>query len=104
MKPAAALELLEAAAQQLHVRVCYESLQSSVGHGGVCRVRDEFRVIIDKRATAEERVATLGAALASLQAVLPEGLEALVPKVISLIRSHEGSGRFRVRTATRPAA
>ena len=64
MKPDALLELLEAAAEQLSVKVSYEQLQASVGHGGLCRVKGEYRVIIDKRATPQERVATLATALA----------------------------------------
>jgi len=38
MKPDVMLELLEAAAEQLKVRVSYEPLQTSVVHGGLCRV------------------------------------------------------------------
>jgi hypothetical protein len=68
MKPDVLLELLEATAETLTVRVSYEALHASVGaavgHGGLCRVRGEHRVIIDKRATPQERVATLAAALA----------------------------------------
>jgi hypothetical protein len=63
MKPDALLELLEAAAEQLSVKVSYEQLQSSVGHGGLCRVKGEYRVIIDKRATPQEKVTTLATAL-----------------------------------------
>ena len=64
MKPEVVLELLEAAAEQLKVRVSYEPLQSSVVHGGLCRVKGEYRIIVDKRASAEERVTTLATALA----------------------------------------
>jgi hypothetical protein len=38
MKPEVVLELLEAAAEKLKVRVSYEPLQTSVVHGGLCRV------------------------------------------------------------------
>lgn len=69
------LEALEDAATQLEVRVSYEGLSASVGHGGLCRVRGQYRVIIDKRATTEERVATLaqslGRILAARQAADP---------------------------------
>jgi hypothetical protein len=69
MKPDVMLEILEAAAAQLSVRVSYEALltggiQTGV-RGGLCRVKGELRVIIDKRATGEERVATLATALAT---------------------------------------
>jgi hypothetical protein len=75
MKPEVMLELLESAADQLGVRVSYEPLQSSVlqngMRGGLCRVKGaagkEWRVIIDKRAATEERVATLAAALAGFE-------------------------------------
>lgn len=70
MKPTAVLETLEAAAAQLGVRVSYEVLATTglggAGHGGLCRVKGELRVIIDKRATPQERVVTLATALARL--------------------------------------
>jgi hypothetical protein len=67
MKPDALLEELEAAAETLSVKVSYELMQASVGHGGLCRVKGAYRVIIDKRATTHERVATLAQALAKLE-------------------------------------
>lgn len=63
MKPDVLLELLETVAEQLSVKVSYEQLQASVGHGGLCRVKGEYRVIIDKRATPQEKVQTLATAL-----------------------------------------
>jgi len=63
MKPEVLLELLESTAEQLHIKVTYEPLQSTVVHGGLCRVKGQYRIIIDKRATAEERVTTLATAL-----------------------------------------
>jgi hypothetical protein len=98
MKPEVVLELLEAAAEQLKVRVSYEPLQTSVVHGGLCRVKGEYRIIVDKRASAEERVTTLATALArvmKLDGVIPEDtvLE-LPPKVREVLRMHEpGPGR-----------
>ncbi len=69
MKADVLLERLEAAAEQLGVKVSYEQIATSVGttalgKGGLCRVKGQFRVIIDKRATASERVTTLATALA----------------------------------------
>ncbi len=70
------LELLEAAAAQLEIKVTYEPLQTAVAQGasvmrgGLCKVKSAdgagmmWRVIVDKRATDEERVATLAGALA----------------------------------------
>ncbi|HVV85206.1 MAG TPA: hypothetical protein VHE35_19225 [Kofleriaceae bacterium] len=71
MKVTAMLEALEDAATRLEVRVSYEPLAATVGHGGkggLCRVRGQYRVIIDKRATTEERVATLAQSLARVTA------------------------------------
>jgi hypothetical protein len=78
MKPEALLELLETAADGLGVRVSYEQLGVSVGHGGLCRVKGQPRVIIDKRATPGERVSTLAASLA--QVATPEQVAALPTK------------------------
>lgn len=66
MKPQALLQELEGAAEQLAVKVSYESLAAMVGHGGLCRVKGKYRVIIDKRATPYERASTLALALAQL--------------------------------------
>lgn len=60
------LSELEAAATVLSVKVSYETLLSSVGIGGLCRVKGQLRVIIDKRATPRERVATVAQALSKL--------------------------------------
>jgi hypothetical protein len=96
MKPEAMLELLENVAEQLGIRVSYELLQSSVVTGGLCKVKGAYRVIIDKKATSEERVSTLATALASFPAQLEE--IAIPPKVRELLRLHEPSGKNR-RTA-----
>jgi hypothetical protein len=97
MKPEVLLELLENAADQLGIRVSYEQLQSSVVTGGLCKVKGAYRVIIDKRATSEERVGTLATALASFPAAQLDELS-LPPKVRDLLRLHEPSGKHR-RTA-----
>jgi hypothetical protein len=93
MKPEVVLELLEAAAEKLKVRVSYEPLQTSVVHGGLCRVKGDYRIIVDKRASAEERVTTLATALAQVMkqsGILPDDatLE-LPPKVRDVLRMHE---------------
>jgi hypothetical protein len=79
MKPEVLLELLETCAEGLGVRVSYEQLGASVGHGGLCRVKGVYRVIIDRRATPGERVATLATALATI--IDDEQLAAQPPKV-----------------------
>jgi hypothetical protein len=68
MKADVLLGLLETTAEQLGVKVSYETLTTAVGNsgfgrGGLCRVKGQFRVIIDKRATSAERVTTLATAL-----------------------------------------
>jgi hypothetical protein len=91
MKPEVLLESLESAAEQLKVRVSYEPLQTSVVHGGLCRVRGEYRIIVDKRASAEERVTTLATALAQVTRLtgLDLGTIELPPKVRDVLRMHE---------------
>lgn len=94
MKPEVVLELLEAAAEQLKVRVSYEPLQTTVVHGGLCRVKGEYRIIVDKRASAEERVTTLATALAQVMKLTGPGEPAetaveLPPKVREVLRMHD---------------
>jgi hypothetical protein len=84
MKPEVLLELLENAADQLGVRVSYEALQTSVVHGGLCRVKGQYRIIVDKRATSEERVVTLASAMALLPSADLAAIE-LVPQVRELL-------------------
>jgi hypothetical protein len=92
MKPEALLELLENVADQLGIRVSYEPLQSSVVTGGLCKVKGVYRVIIDKRATSEERVSTLATALGSFGPARLDEL-AMPAKVRELLRLHEPSGK-----------
>ena len=105
MKPEVVLELLEAAAEQLKVRVSYEPLQTSVVHGGLCRVKGDYRIIVDKRASAEERVTTLATALA--QVMRQSGIAAddaaleLSPKVQEVLRMHEPGVRAPAGPARR---
>lgn len=94
MKPEVVLELLENTADQLGIRVSYEPLVSSVGTGGLCKVKGQYRIIIDKRATSEERVITLATALATFDTTELE----LAPKVRELLRQYEGSSKHK-RTA-----
>jgi hypothetical protein len=58
------LTSLEEAADKLGVKVSYESLQESVGGGGLCKVKGTYRIIIDKRGTVGEKLSTLARALA----------------------------------------
>lgn len=94
MKPEVLLELLENAAEQLGIRVTYEPLQTSVVNGGLCRVKGQYRIIVDKRATAEERMVTVATAIATFDTSELE----LAPKVREVLRQHEGSTKHK-RTA-----
>ena len=66
MKPQKLLQELERVAEEIAVKVSYEPLSATVGHGGLCRVKGDYRVIIDRRATDFERAATLAYSLAQL--------------------------------------
>jgi hypothetical protein len=88
MKTEVLLELLEGTADQLGIRVSYEQLQSAVVHGGLCRVKGEYRIIVDKRATAEERIVTLATALSGF----PTADLELPSKVREVLKTYEGSG------------
>lgn len=66
VKPEAMLEELEAVAERMAVKVTYESLHAGVGAGGLCRVKGQYRVIMDKRSSVNERVATIAQALGQI--------------------------------------
>jgi hypothetical protein len=64
MKPEQITEVLEQAAAQVGVRVRYESMTGdSAGAGGLCKIRGEWTVIMDRKATPSDRVAMLVDAL-----------------------------------------
>jgi hypothetical protein len=75
MKPDVMLQKLEEAATQMSVKVSYEVMSVAMGHGGLCRVKGEYRVIIDKRASTEERAVTLASSLARVLAANPANIE-----------------------------
>lgn len=55
---------LEQLATGLGVRVCYEAMTGlSQGSGGLCKVRGEWRVIMDRRLKSAERLEVLAVAL-----------------------------------------
>ena len=59
---------LERFAKAAQVRVSYEAIGGELGAGGLCRVKGEWRVIIDKRAVPSERASVLSGALSRLPA------------------------------------
>jgi hypothetical protein len=64
MKVADQLVELESVAEKKQIRVSYESIGGELGAGGLCKVKGEHRVIVDKRATDGEKVTVLATALA----------------------------------------
>lgn len=67
MKAEQITQALETAAAQLGVKIRYEALGPGAvnGGGGLCKVRGEWWVIIDKKSAAQERASILAEALAS---------------------------------------
>ncbi|HUQ07710.1 MAG TPA: hypothetical protein VM261_34690 [Kofleriaceae bacterium] len=97
MKPDVMLQKLEEAATQLSVKVSYEVMSVAMGHGGLCRVKGEYRVIIDKRASTEERSVTLASSLSRVLAANPANIE-LADNLRELIEQQS------MAPASRPAA
>jgi len=65
MKPEQMTEALEQAAAQLGVRVRYETMTGeTAGAGGLCKIKGQWSVIIDRRTPASDRAALLVEALA----------------------------------------
>jgi len=64
MKAEQITEALEQAAAQINVRVRYETMTGdSAGAGGLCKIRGQWTVIIDRKAPASDRAALLLEAL-----------------------------------------
>ena len=94
MRPEVLLEILEGVAGQLGVKVSYETLQTSglsSWHGGLCRVKGAYRIIVDKRATSEERCTTLATALGTFDTSELE----LPQKARDVLKLHEGSSPIK---------
>jgi hypothetical protein len=66
MKIDETLRLLEELAQKKGIKVSYETLDGS-GSGGLCKVKGQYRVIVDKRATTGERVTVLAQSLSTFE-------------------------------------
>lgn len=66
MKPEQITEALEKAAAHLGIRVRYETMTGdTAGGGGLCKVRGQWCVIIDRKTPASDRAAVLVDALAN---------------------------------------
>ena len=57
------LRALEELAQKKSIKVAYEPLGGELGAGGLCKVKGEWRILVDKRATPNERVAIVAEGL-----------------------------------------
>jgi hypothetical protein len=57
------LRELEGVAAKKNIKVSYENIGGELGAGGLCKVKGEHRVIVDKRATDGEKVTVLAQAL-----------------------------------------
>ena len=58
------LKELEDVAEKKSIRISYEAIGGELGAGGLCKVKGQHRVIVDKRATDAEKVTVLATALA----------------------------------------
>ena len=63
MKIDETLKELESVAEKKKIKVTYENIGGELGAGGLCKVKGEHRVIVDKRATDGEKVTVLAQAL-----------------------------------------
>lgn len=50
---------LEELCKHIGVRLTYEAIGGELGSGGLCKVKGQWRAILDKRTTPSERVALL---------------------------------------------
>ncbi len=64
MNPQEQLSELERLAGELEVAVCYEPMAGLVqGVGGLCRVKGQYRIIVDRKLKAPERLQVVADAL-----------------------------------------
>ena len=70
MKPEQITEALEQAAAQVGVKVRYETMTGdSSGAGGLCKIRGEWTVIMDRKSPPSDRAAMLLEALSRLSSM-----------------------------------
>jgi hypothetical protein len=64
MNPQEQLSELERLANELEVAICYEPMTGLVqGVGGLCRVKGQYRIIVDRKLKAPERLQVVADAL-----------------------------------------
>jgi hypothetical protein len=96
MKPEQMTETLEQAAAQLGVRVRYETMTGeTAGAGGLCKVKGQWSVIIDRRTPASDRAAMLVDALAGFDT---DALF-LPPQVRDALQSRRGQAKVAAPAA-----
>jgi hypothetical protein len=93
MKPEQITEALEQAAAQLGVKVRYEAMTGeSSGAGGLCRIRGEWTVIMDRKSAPSDRAALLLESLVGFDFdtiyLPPEIREALVERRAAAARAN----------------
>jgi hypothetical protein len=64
MKIQDTLKELEEVAAKKSIRLTYETLGGELGIGGLCKVKGEWRIILDKRAADGDKATALAGALA----------------------------------------
>ena len=96
MKPEQITETLEAAAQHLGIRVRYETMTGeTAGGGGLCKVKGQWCVIMDRKTAPADRVAVLIDALAGFDTddvFLPPQLREALQTKRAQRRAPEASG------------
>ena len=63
-KVADTLKELEELAAKKEIKISYESIGGELGAGGLCKVKGQWRCIVDKRATDGEKTTVIATALA----------------------------------------
>ncbi len=97
--PEQIFETLVTVADQLSVKVRFETLPPGgvLNSGGLCRVRGQWTLIIDKKATPAERVSVMVDALERFDT---DALD-LTPRVRELVRGRKGP--ISIAAASEPA-
>jgi hypothetical protein len=89
MKIQDTLKELESVAEKKKIKVTYENIGGELGAGGLCKVKGEHRVIVDKRATDGEKVTVLAQALSKFaldDVAMSEATRELIQKSAAFVR------------------
>jgi hypothetical protein len=83
------LRELEDVAAKKNIKVSYENIGGELGAGGLCKVKGEHRVIVDKRASSGEKVTVLAQALSKFpleDVFISEKTRDLIEKSAAFVR------------------